>query len=129
MAPIVPYSVAVPDARLTKLRAKLEVAEFPDELDAAGWGYGVPLADMKRLASYWKDNYNWRKREEEINRLPNYQTDIQIDGFGSLKIHFVHQKSNLSNAIPLLFCHGCGCPKSCCQRKAASNIRQGQVAS
>lgn len=106
MAPIVPYSVAVPDARLYKLRAKLEVAEFPDELDAAGWGYGVPLADMKRLTSYWKNNYDWRRQEEEINRFPNYQTDIQIDGFGSLKIHFVHQKSNLSNAIPLLFCHG-----------------------
>jgi hypothetical protein len=128
MAPIIPYTVAVPDARLTKLRAKLEVAEFPDELDAAGWGYGVPLADMKRLTSCWKDNFNWRQQEEEINRLPNYQTDIQIDGFGLLKIHFVHQKSNLSNAIPLLFCHGCEyliCP---CQSKAASNIRQGPVA-
>lgn len=30
-----------------------------------------------------------------------------IDGFGTLNIHYVHQKSSCSNAIPLLFLHGC----------------------
>ena len=109
MAPITPYSVNVPDARLKSLRAKLEVAEFPDELDAARWDYGAPLADVKRLTAYWKDNFNWRQQEERINKLPNFQTDVQIDGFESLKIHFIHQKSNAPSAIPFLFCHGCEC--------------------
>lgn len=106
MAPLTPYTVAVPDERLRNLQAKLELAEFPDELDAAGWDYGVPLADIKRLTAYWKGNFNWRNQEEEINKLPNFQTEIQIDGFDALKIHFIHQKSDTPNAIPLLFCHG-----------------------
>ncbi|KAL2056503.1 hypothetical protein ABVK25_002897 [Lepraria finkii] len=36
----------------------------------------------------------------------NFKTAIQVDGFESLDIHFVYQKSDVEGAIPLLFCHG-----------------------
>ena len=107
MAPIKPFNIAVPDDKLQRLRAKLELAEFPDELDAAGWDYGAPLADVKRLTAYWKDGFNWRKQEENINKLPNFQTEILVEGFDLLKVHFLHQKSDTPKAIPLLFVHGC----------------------
>ncbi len=107
MAGATPYEINVPDGRLRKLRAKLEVAEFPDELDGAGWNYGAPLADVKRLTAYWKDQFDWKKQEKGINKLPNFQTKVNVDGFDALNVHFVHQKSDVSNAIPLLFVHGC----------------------
>lgn len=31
---------------------------------------------------------------------------LNVPGYGNLVLHFVHQKSRSSNAIPLLFCHG-----------------------
>ncbi|KAI0671042.1 alpha/beta-hydrolase [Trametes maxima] len=101
-----PFTVAVPDADLELLHKKLELATFPDELQDAGWDYGAPLADIKRLTAYWKDSFDWRKAEKAINELPQFTTDIEVDGFGSLNIHFVHQKSKVENAIPLLFVHG-----------------------
>ena len=107
MASIESYSVSVPDSELEKLAQKLSLTSFPDELDEAGWDYGAPLADIKRLTTYWKDDFDWRKAEAKINELPNYRTEIQADGFESLKIHFLHQKSDVSGAIPLLFVHGC----------------------
>jgi len=107
MAGATPYEINVPDDRFRKLRAKLEVAEFPDELDAADWDYRAPLADVKRLTAYWKDQFDWKKQEKEINKLLNFQTKVKVDGFNALNIHFVHQKSDVSNAIPLLFVHGC----------------------
>lgn len=107
MASITPYTIAVPDDELEKLAQKLSAASLPDELDDASWGYGVPLADIKRLVQYWKDGYDWRREESKINTLPNFRTAIEVDGFGSLDIHFVHQKSNVEKAIPLLFSHGC----------------------
>ena len=107
MADIKPYQISVPDSELERLRQKLSTATFPDELDQAGWDYGAPLADIKRLAAYWKDEFDWRKAEAKLNELPNFQTPIQLDGFESLNIHFVHQKSPIKEAIPLLFCHGC----------------------
>lgn len=102
-----PYTVSVPDQKLQRLAHKLAATEFPDELDQAGWDYGAPLADVKRLATYWKDKYDWRAQEAKINGLPNFQTAIQINGFQSLDIHFVYQKSDVEGAIPLLFSHGC----------------------
>ena len=33
-------------------------------------------------------------------------TKIDVDGFGTYDVHFVHQKSEVKNAIPLLFSHG-----------------------
>ncbi len=104
-----PFKLSVPDADLDLLHEKLDLARFPDELDGAGWDYGVPLADVKRLVAHWKHGFDWRKSEAEINKLDMYTTDIQVDGFDTLNIHYVHQKSEVPNAIPLLFVHGCLC--------------------
>ncbi|CAL8581297.1 hypothetical protein XPA_006997 [Xanthoria parietina] len=106
MASIETFNVDVPDSQLEWLAQKLQYTNFPNELDEAGWAYGAPLADIKRLTKYWQEQYDWRKAEAAINELPNYRTSIDVDGFGTLAIHFVHQKSSVEGAIPLLFCHG-----------------------
>ncbi|KAF1966857.1 alpha/beta-hydrolase [Bimuria novae-zelandiae CBS 107.79] len=87
MSDILPLTISIPEARLQQLQQKLALANLPDELDDAGWDYGAPLADIKRL-------------------LPNFATPIQVDGFDPIDIHFVHQRSSNPNAIPLLFVHG-----------------------
>jgi hypothetical protein len=106
MADIEPYSIAVPASAIDDLKQRLSLARFPDELDDAGWDMGSPLSDVKRLTQYWKDNYDWRATEKELNKLPQFITPIQCDGFEPLAIHFVHQPSQVKNAIPLLFIHG-----------------------
>ena len=103
-----PFQVAVPDADIDLLQKKLAFVRFPDELEGAGWDYGSPLADMKRLTAHWKDGFDWRKAEAEINTLPMFTRDIEVGGFGALNVHYVHQMSDVKNAIPLLFVHGCG---------------------
>lgn len=101
-----PYKISVPQKKLDSLKTKLQLAEFPDELSEAGWDLGAPLADVKRLAKAWQ-SFDWRKAEAELNELPQYHTGIRVDGFDELDIHFVHQKSDVKNAIPLIFVHGC----------------------
>ncbi|KZS94108.1 alpha/beta-hydrolase [Sistotremastrum niveocremeum HHB9708] len=102
-----PYQVNVPESDIVALKAKLSATRFPDELEGAKWDYGVPLADMKRLVHYWEHHYDWRKYEDYINKtFAQFGTDIEVAGHGSLNIHFVHQKSTVKNAIPLLFSHG-----------------------
>lgn len=102
-----PFTVSVPDSEIDLLRKKLELTRLPDELDDAGWDYGVPLADVRRMVAYWKGEYDWRKAEADMNTLPQFTRDIEIDGFGTLNVHYVHQKSIVENAVPLLFVHGC----------------------
>jgi hypothetical protein len=103
-----PFSISVPDEKLALLRAKLDQTIFPDELDSAGWEYGAPLADIKRLVARWKDGYDWRKHEAQLNdEMPQFVQDIEVEGHGTLNIHYVHKKSETVDAIPLLFVHGC----------------------
>jgi hypothetical protein len=33
-----------------------------------------------------------------------------VEGFGELSVHYVHQRSSVKGAIPLLFVHGCKSP-------------------
>ena len=106
MSDITPFRISIPESRLERLKQKLALADFPDEIQGAGWDYGTPLADIKRLVAYWHQGYDWRKGEAELNKLPQFTTDIPVDGFETLKIHFIHQKSPVNGAIPLLFCHG-----------------------
>ncbi|KAI0071765.1 alpha/beta-hydrolase [Panus rudis PR-1116 ss-1] len=101
-----PFKVSIPDSELDFLRKKLELTRFPDELDEAGWDYGVPLTDVKRLVARWKDGFDWRANEAAINALPQFTRDIEVDGHGKLNIHYVHSKSEAQNAIPLLYVHG-----------------------
>ena len=107
MASIEPYTISVPEEQRQQLAKKLEATTLPDELDQAGWDYGAPLADVKRLATYWRQEFDWTKQEAKLNELPNFKTLVHVDGFEPLDIHFVHQKSNVDGAIPLLFSHGC----------------------
>jgi len=102
-----PFKISVPDALLERLHKKLELTDLPDELDGAGWEYGVPLADVQRLVARWRNGYNWRVHEAQINAaLPQFTRPISVDGHGTLEIHYVHQPSAVAGAIPLLFVHG-----------------------
>ena len=43
----------------------------------------------------------------KLNKLPMFTRDIEVEEFGVLDIHYVHQRSEVKSAIPLLFVHGC----------------------
>ena len=104
----VSFKIAVLDEDLSILQQKIALTTLPDELEDAGWDYGVPLADIRRLVSRWKEGYDWRKHEAQLNaELPQFTKDIEVEGHGTFNIHYVHKKSEVVDAIPLLFVHGC----------------------
>ncbi|EAU86115.1 epoxide hydrolase [Coprinopsis cinerea okayama7 len=102
-----PFKIAVSDSEIDLLRKKLELTRFPDELEEAGRAYGAPLADVRRFVEYWRNGYDWRIHEAKLNdELPQFTRDIEIQGHGVLNIHYIHQKSQAVDAIPLVFIHG-----------------------
>src|SRR5207342_1757898 len=62
---------------------------------------GVPQPYLKELAEYWRDDYDWRRAEAEINAYPQFATTI--DG---VEVHFLHVRSPETDAFPLLLTHG-----------------------
>lgn len=104
---VTPFTIAVSPQQQQNLKEKLATATFPDELDYAGWQLGSPLADVKRLAASWRDEYDWTSAQNRLNELPHYRTPVLVDGFGDVGLHFIWERSGSEKAIPLLFIHGC----------------------
>ena len=82
-AEIRPFRIAVPDDVLVDLQSRLERTRWPDEIEGAGWGYGVELAYMKELVDHWRTKYDWRAEERKLNAIPQFVTTI--DG---VDLHF-----------------------------------------
>ena len=102
------FTIAIPDEQLSILQKKLALTTLPDEPEDAAWDYGAPLADIRCLVSRWKEGYDWRKYEAQLNaELPQFTRNIGVEGHGTLNIHYIHKRSEVVNAIPLLFVHGC----------------------
>ncbi len=98
-----PFVVTVPDEELADLRARLASVRWADDFANADWRYGVERGWLEEMVAYWRDDYDWRAQEREINRLPQFR--VTIDG---VPIHFVHVKGRGDGArrMPLLLLHG-----------------------
>lgn len=96
-----PFKIAFSDDQLADLKMRLQLTRWPDEPADAGWMIGTNLDYMKRLTSYWLNDYDWRKAEASLNALPNYK--VEIDG---IDLHFVHQPSKKKDAPAILLIHG-----------------------
>ena len=100
-AEIRPFEIAVPDEVLDDLRRRLEMTRLPDQLDGAGWDYGAELDYVTELITYWRDGFDWREQERQLNAFDQFKTVI-----GDLDIHFIHQRSPEPDALPLIITHG-----------------------
>ncbi len=101
MTAIEPFEIRVSDETLDDLRQRLARTRFPDQLEGAGWDYGTELGYLRELVAYWRDKFDWRAREAELNRFPHFR--IESDG---CRLHFIHARSPEPNAVPLLLLHG-----------------------
>ncbi|WP_283134498.1 epoxide hydrolase family protein [Rhizohabitans arisaemae] len=96
-----PFRIDIPPADLDDLRNRLARTRWPDELDGVAWSYGVPVSYARKLAEYWGTDYDWRRHEAELNRFPQFTTEIDRQN-----IHFLHVRSPEPDALPLIVTHG-----------------------
>jgi pimeloyl-ACP methyl ester carboxylesterase len=100
-ASISPFQIDIPESDLLDLRGRLARTRWPAELPGAGWDRGVPVDYLQGLAHYWREDYDWRKHEAELNQYPQFTTTI--DG---QNVHFLHVRSPEPAALPLIITHG-----------------------
>jgi len=98
---IEPFAIDVPDEVLADLERRLDATRFPHQIEGTGWSYGADGAYIRELVHYWKDTYDWREHEAEINQFPQFTTVIDDQ-----RIHFIHARSQNEQALPLILMHG-----------------------
>jgi len=98
---IAEYRISVSEEQLEDLQRRLRATRWPEAETVNDWSQGIPLRYTRELCDYWAEEYNWREREERLNRFPQFRTEIE-----GLGIHFIHVRSPHENARPLLLTHG-----------------------
>ena len=96
-----PFKAHIPDSVLADLRRRLAETKWPGQLPGTTWEYGADISKVRELANYWQKDYDWRAQEALINRFDQFTTEI--DG---QTIHFIHERSPRTDAIPLMLIHG-----------------------
>ncbi|HJU27728.1 MAG TPA: epoxide hydrolase N-terminal domain-containing protein, partial [Candidatus Binataceae bacterium] len=67
------FTLSVADSVLDDLRDRLARTRFPRDFANDRWEYGTNTAYLKELVEYWRDRFDWRAVEREINSYPNYR--------------------------------------------------------
>ena len=101
MLSLTPFTVSIPNADLDDLRTRLERTRWPDQLPGQEWVYGTERSELQELCRYWATSYDWRRAEQELNRFPQYRTEVDGE-----QVHLYHVRSNRPDALPLLLTHG-----------------------
>ena len=101
MSELRPFQLAVSDGELADLQDRLRRTRLPEPEPVTDWQQGAPLGYASEVLYYWRDEYDWRAREAHFNQYPQYL--LELNG---LDIHFLHIKSPVPGARPLLLTHG-----------------------
>jgi len=96
-----PFRISIPDADIDDLKRRLRATRFPNAAPVDDWSQGIPLAYVKEVCEYWSEKYDWRSREEALNKFAQFKMKV-----GGLDIHFIHERSPHENARPLVITHG-----------------------
>lgn len=95
------FHVNIEQAVLDDLKRRILATRFNDSVPGTPWEYGPDPSYLKELATYWANDFDWRKAETAMNMYPHFIAET--DGY---KIHFLHIKSKNPAAVPLIISHG-----------------------
>lgn len=125
----VPFRLHVDRGLLELTKQKLASARYPQEQSDFAeddWSQGAKVAAVREIAEYWRDEYNWERKEvcdrrrtlekkpetngilqEELNaRFDHFLVKLNVPDYGLLVLHYTHARSAAKNAIPMLYSHG-----------------------
>jgi pimeloyl-ACP methyl ester carboxylesterase len=96
-----PPALAVPDHEWEDLRTRLRQTRWPAQWPGVGWEAGTDVSELRRLAGYWADGYDWRAHEAAVNALPSHVAEI--DG---TPVYYLRFDGECQDALPIVVTHG-----------------------
>ncbi len=96
-----PFAVALDEAVLADLRARARNTRWPAAAPGEPWSQGTDLGYLRDLVAHWADGFDWRAREAELNRHPQFRARVD-----DVDVHFVHVRAARGDGVPLVLTHG-----------------------
>jgi pimeloyl-ACP methyl ester carboxylesterase len=96
-----PFRIAIDEQDVLDLRRRLEQTRWPAQPEGLSWATGMDINFLRSLAKYWLEEFDWRRIESNLNRLPQFEAIAE-----SGSIHFVHLRSTAPQPLPIVLSHG-----------------------
>ncbi|XP_044303617.1 epoxide hydrolase 1-like [Varanus komodoensis] len=100
-----PFQVQTSEKEIQDLHLCLDLARYTPPLEGAAFNYGFNSNYLKKVVSYWRNQFDWQKQVKILNQYSHYKTTIE-----GIEVHFIHVKaspsSNAKAVRPLLMVHG-----------------------
>jgi pimeloyl-ACP methyl ester carboxylesterase len=93
--------ISVTGAELDDLRRRLRSTRWLTPWPLDGWQAGTDTDALRRLVTYWANDYDWRKHEAAINALPSHVAEI--DG---TPVQYLRFDGEHPDALPIVLTHG-----------------------
>ncbi|MEI7949605.1 MAG: epoxide hydrolase family protein [Gammaproteobacteria bacterium] len=93
--------IRVEQAVLDDLNYRLQHTRWPLDIANDNWSYGTNCRYLQQLIDYWQHGYDWRRQEQWLNSFNHCRSRID-----DLDLHYIHQRSDVAGAIPVLLLHG-----------------------
>tara|TARA_B100000686_G_scaffold72987_1_gene78718 strand:- start:11011 stop:12162 length:1152 start_codon:yes stop_codon:yes gene_type:complete len=101
MSNIRSFRLEISDNDIKDLKNRLNNTRLPDQPPIKSWKSGTDLNWFKNLLHYWKNDYDWRKSEAELNLYGQFKMNID-----EVDIHFIKSEGKTEKSFPLLLLHG-----------------------
>ncbi|XP_014862842.1 PREDICTED: epoxide hydrolase 1 isoform X2 [Poecilia mexicana] len=101
---IYPFTVETSDEEIEDLHERIDKTRFTDPLEDSGFQYGFNSTYLKKVVSYWRNTFDWKKQVAMLNKYPHFKTKIE-----GLDVHFIHVRplqNGDQRALPLMLVHG-----------------------
>lgn len=59
------------------LYERIDKTRFTDPLEDSAFHYGFNSTYLKKVVSYWRNTFDWKKQVEMLNKYPHFKTKIE----------------------------------------------------
>jgi len=71
-----PFRIQTDQDALDDLSYRLEHFRWPNQIMNSNWDRGTDIDYLQSLVSYWRNHFDWRKQESELNCLAQFQCEV-----------------------------------------------------
>ena len=100
MSPLA-FTLRISADAIDDLHERLARTRYPDQAPDAPWAYGTDVDWLRSLVDYWRDEFDWRGAEAQLNSFPQFKVPLR-----GIDLHYLHVEGQGPNPVPLLLSHG-----------------------
>lgn len=72
-----PFKVETSDEEIKDLHQRIDRFRVSPPLEGSRFHYGFNSNYLKKVVSYWRNEFDWRKQVEILNQYPHFKTKIE----------------------------------------------------